>query len=67
MLSQASSLYGRLEPSNHYAEKALRDQEPLIKSHIDLLISQLCNQIDGSTKGVVNIVSGLIPKPPTTC
>ena len=42
------------------AEKALREQEPLIQSHIDLLITKLHRQISGSNNGVVNMVSPLL-------
>ena len=39
------------------AEKALREQEPLIQSHIELLLARLHAQISSPNKGVVNMVS----------
>ena len=37
-------------------EKALREQEQLIQSHIETLLSKLHEQIDGPNQGRVNIV-----------
>ena len=41
-------------------EKALREQEQLIQSHIDTLLSKLHEQIDGPNQGRVNIVRILV-------
>lgn len=38
-------------------DKALREQEPLIQSHIDLLIAKLHTQISSPNDGIVNMVS----------
>ncbi len=42
------------------AENALREQEPLIQSHIDLLIAKLHTRISSVNNGVVNMVSSLL-------
>ena len=42
--------------SNAFSEKALRDQEPILQTYVNLLISKLHEQIDGPRKGVVDIV-----------
>ncbi|KAI9875449.1 MAG: hypothetical protein M1830_008463 [Pleopsidium flavum] len=39
-----------------FSEKALREQEPLITSYIDLLISKLHQQVQGPNEGKVDIV-----------
>lgn len=39
-----------------FSERALREQESLITSYIDLLISNLHDQIRGPTQGTVNLV-----------
>lgn len=47
-------------PVDWLVEKALREQEQLIQSHIDTLLSKLHEQIDGPSQGRVNIVRVLI-------
>lgn len=41
--------------SHAFSDKALREQEPLLQSYIDSLISGLKKQIDSPTKGKVNL------------
>lgn len=42
---------------NSFSDKALRDQEPIITSYIDLLISQLNKAVDGPEQGKVDLMS----------
>ena len=42
--------------SHAFSESALQEQEPLITSYFDLLIRKLYDQIEGPTKGKVDIV-----------
>jgi hypothetical protein len=42
--------------SHAFADSALREQEPLILSYCDLLIKRLHDQLEGPTKGEVDIV-----------
>ena len=42
--------------SHAFSEKALREQEGLISSHVDNLIYGIKKQIEGPSKGVINIV-----------
>ncbi|KAK2765509.1 hypothetical protein FQN54_008363 [Arachnomyces sp. PD_36] len=39
-----------------FSEKALRDQEPLIGIYVDLLVKRLYDQVDGPTRGKVDMV-----------
>lgn len=39
-----------------FSEKALREQEPLIQSYVDLLITKLHEQLTGSAQGIVDMV-----------
>lgn len=42
---------------NHaFSDAALRDQEPLLNSHFDLLIQKLYEKVDGPDNGRLNIV-----------
>jgi len=43
--------------SHAFSESALRDQEPILTKYIDLLVSRLKDQIDGSAAGKVDIMS----------
>lgn len=43
--------------SHGFSETALREQEPILISYFDLLVSRLQEQIDGSTNGKVDIMS----------
>ncbi|OCK74982.1 cytochrome P450 [Lepidopterella palustris CBS 459.81] len=45
--------------SHAFSEKALREQEPLIKSYIDLLMKRLHEEVQGSKKGKVDLVRWL--------
>jgi cytochrome P450 len=45
--------------SHAFSDSALREQEPLIQSYCNLLITRLYDQIEGPSKGKVDIVSWL--------
>jgi len=45
--------------SHAFSEKALREQEPLIKSYIDLLMKRLHEEVQGPSKGKVDLVRWL--------
>ena len=43
--------------SHAFSETALREQEPILISYFDLLVSRLQEQIDGAIGGKVDIMS----------
>jgi len=45
--------------SHAFSEKALREQEPLIVSYIDLLMKRLGEEVDGPTQGKTDLVRWL--------
>lgn len=56
---QVSSLDQCFAVCSPPAEKALREQESLIQSHIDVLMARLHTEINSPNNGVVDMVSSL--------
>ncbi|TVY81083.1 Cytochrome P450 monooxygenase aclL [Lachnellula suecica] len=58
-MNQITAGFGAFFLTHSQANKELRAQEPLIQSYIELLISKLKEQVDGSSQGTVNISNWL--------